>query len=197
MSFDIGGNGGTSFRFDSHGDTVTGKILSIEEVQQTDPATGKPQFWDDYNTQPKMQYRVTLATDLRSDDPADDGHRAIYLKGSRKPESKSSLAAVLQAVRAATGGTSLDTGGWLQLTYISDGAQANRAFSAPKQYEAKYQAPQVNLGQPAAPASQPSAPAPQQQYQPWNAQQPVSPQSASAPQQGFGQPAQPAPQPPF
>lgn len=189
---DIGGNGGSSFPFHNPGDTVVGKILSIDEVQQTDPKTGAPQFWDEYKTQPKMQYRVTLQTDLR-DQPDDDGHRAVYLKGSRKPETKSSLSATLEAVKQATGGsTDLREGGYLRLTYVGDGAKTNAALSAPKLYEAQYQAPQVNLGQP-APASQPSAPAPQQ----YVSQQPYTTQPLYTPPQPAQQYAQPSAQPPF
>jgi hypothetical protein len=139
---DLGGQGGTSFPFDNHGDSVTGKILNMEEIQQTDLDTGKPAFWDD--GKPKMQFRVTLQTEL-SDDVDDDGQRTIYLRGSRKPEAKSTLSAVLAAVKATTGATALDVGGVLTLTYVSDGVAKQRGYNAPKQYSATYRPPSTDL----------------------------------------------------
>lgn len=170
MGFDLGG-GGNAFSFDKVGDSVTGKVLGVEEQQQTDMDTGRPAVWD--NGAPKMMYRVELRTDLR-DDMSDDGRRAVYLRGSRKPESKSSLAAVLAAVREATGGTNIDPGGVLTLTFVGEGVQTRRGFNPPKQYEASYRPPSVNLGgeagseqppwsePPAAPAASPAGPTPEQ-----------------------------------
>jgi len=167
-SWNIGGEGGNSFGFDRVGDSVSGKVLQLAEVQQTDMETGKPAFWED--GRPKMMYRVTLATALRDPaDPADNGERSVYLRGSKKSESRSSLAAVLDAVRQATGGTSLQPNGTLTLTYTGDGEPSRRGYNAPKQYAAQYQAPAMELGggapvqqQPAyqAPPVQQAAPAP-------------------------------------
>lgn len=140
---DIGG-GGNSFPFDKIGDSVTGKIVSMEEVQQTDMETGEPAFWNNNPAQPKMMYAVTLQTELRDED-SDDGQRTVYLKGSRKPESKSSLAAVVSAVRSATGGTSMDTGAELTLTFTGEGKPSKRGWNPPKHYEASYKAPSVDL----------------------------------------------------
>jgi hypothetical protein len=142
MGFDIGGQGGSSFPFNNPGDTVTGKLVSMEEVQQTDLQTGKPATWDD--GRPKMMYRVALATTLRADTD-DDGERTVYLRGSRKPESQSSLAAVAGAVKAATGGTELEAGATLTLTYVGDGQPSQRGFNAPKLYSATYVAPTLNI----------------------------------------------------
>lgn len=141
-SFDLGG-GAASFPFNNPGDKVTGKVLSMQEVQQTDIDTNEPAFWA--NGQPKMQFRVALATDLK-DDPMDSGERAVYLNGSRKPESKSKLAAVLGAVRKATGGTNLAPGGTLTLQYDGDGARTSAGKNPPKQYSAHYVAPQAAGG---------------------------------------------------
>jgi hypothetical protein len=133
-SLDLGG-GGNAFAFDNVGDSVTGKVLSLEEQQQTDMDSGKPAFWD--NGAPKIMYRVEMQTELRKDE-TDDGKRSVYLRGSRKPESKSSLAATLAAVRATTGGTNITQGGTLTLTYSGDGQAAKRGWNAPKQYTAAY-----------------------------------------------------------
>lgn len=148
-SLDLGGTG-TSFPFKHVGDSVTGTIIDLEEVQQTDADTGQPLTWD--NGQPRLMYRVDLATDLRNDE-FDDGRRSVYLKGARKAESKSSLAAVLGAVRAAGAGSKLERGGTLTLEYIGDGVPRKAAHNPPKQYSAKYARPNVavDLGGPAAP----------------------------------------------
>lgn len=173
MSFDIGGAEGNAFSFERIGDSVTGKILTLEEVQQTDMETGEPAFWNGNVNQPKMMYRVTLQTELRNDD-SDDGKRSVYLRGSRKPESKSSLAAVLSAVRQATGGTALDPGASLTLTYSGDGVPSKRGYNAPKQYEARYQPAALDLGASGAVA------APVVQQQPIT-QQPAAVAPAAAP----------------
>lgn len=206
-SWDIGGDAGNSFQFDQIGASVTGTILSLAEVQQTNITTGEPEFWP--GGQPKMMYRVGLATALRDPaNPMDDGRRDVYLKGSRKPESLSSLAAVLAAVKAATGGTNMEPNATLTLTYVGDG-QAERGKSAPKQYKAAYLRPPMNLGgqqaaqqpvyqPPQVPQATPVYQQPQQQapvvqqpvYQPQQA-----PQAATAPQAVAPVPqAAPAPQ---
>lgn len=159
QSIDLGAGGSASFPFDTIGDTVTGRVTNLEEVQQTDLNTGQPAFWD--NGQPKMMYRAELQTQLRDDDD-DDGTRSIYLKGSKKPEAQSSLSAVLQAVRTATGKAALAVGGTLTLTYIGDGVAKQRGHNAPKLYAAQYVAPSVDLSgeqAPAAPAAQFQQPA--------------------------------------
>lgn len=183
MSFDLGG-GGNSFPFDNVGDTVTGKITLIEEQQQTDMDTGMPAVWE--NGQPKMMVRVELQTDLRDPaDPADDGKRSVYLKGSKKPESRSSMAAAIEAVKNSTGARTLQVGGTFTLSYIGDGQATRRGYNAPKQYQATYQPPTVDLGggEPAyaqpAPAAQPVAQPVTQQPAP--VQQPQQAAPAAAP----------------
>lgn len=141
-AFDLGGEG-NSFAFDTIGASVTGRITDIEQVQQTDMQTGQPAVWDD--GKPKMMVRVELQTEIR-DTPFDDGKRSVYLRGPRKPESKSSMAAVLAAVMAATGTRAIAPGGTLTLTYSGDGVPPRKGYSAPKQYEASYRAPLVDLG---------------------------------------------------
>lgn len=186
QSWDIGGDAGNSFQFDVPGASVTGTIKNLSVVQQTNITTGEPEFWP--SGQPKEMYRVSLATSLRDPgSPSDDGTRDIYLKGSRKAESKSSLSAVLQAVKVATGDTNLEPGGTLTLTYVGDG-QPEKGKNPPKQYTANYLRPVMNLGgQPAPqqPVYQPQqASAPQQTYQ--------APQQVAAPAQQAYQPQQPA-----
>ena len=191
QSIDLASGGSASFPFQSIGDSVTGKILNLEELQQTDLQTGEVKTFT--NGQPMMMYRVELQTGLR-DGEMDDGVRSVYLKGSKKPESQSSLAAVLQAVLAATGRAALTVGGTLTLTYTGDGVAKGRGFSAPKQYSAQYAAPSVSLDP--QPAAAPQAPTPAAPASPWGNQPaaPASPwgnQPATAPQAPT--PAAPAP----
>jgi len=181
-TFNLGSTGTKPFPFETVGATVTGKVVNLEEIQQTDIAAGTPKFWADGT--PKMMHRLTLATSLRDpSDPADDGHRALYLRGSRKSETKSVIAAVLDAVRAATGGTELAFDGTLTVTYVGDGARTNAGFNPPKQYQASYTPPSMNLEtapaqQPAHTASPPSAP-----YIPPATQQPTTPANGYTPEQ--------------
>lgn len=132
------GSKSRSAKFESIGDIVQGTIATIPEVtQQTDLETGKPVTWDDGN--PKMQLVVTLQTDLRDiDDEDDDGIRKLYVKGSKKPESKSLHAAVLAAV-LTTGAKGLEVGGKLAVKYTGNGVSKTRGFNPPKQYTATYQ----------------------------------------------------------
>ena len=194
----LAGNGGNSFRFDQPGATVTGQILDMSEEQQTDLQTGEPKTFS--NGQPMLMYLVELLTDERDPgDQFDEGKRSIYLRGSRASESKSSMAAVLDAVKKATGSTNLAAGGILTLTYTGDGVAKNRGFNAPKLYEASYAPPQMDLSgeqqvvQQAAPAQQP---APVQQASPVQTapvqQEPVIVPPAAAPQPAAQQ-AAPAP----
>jgi hypothetical protein len=174
-TYDLGG-GGNSFPFERPGDVVTGRIVDIQEIQQTDMDTGIPQTWD--NGQPKMMVQVELQTELR--DPqnlADDGKRSVYLKGSKKSESFSSSAAVLDAVKAATGSTQLAVGGTLTLQYTGDGVASARGKNPPKQYRAQYVAPSVDLS------------GGQQQQGGWGSQPPAQPAGQAAGQWG-AQPAQ-------
>ena len=155
QSIDLASGGSASFPFQNIGDSVTGKILNLEELQQTDLQTGEVKTFT--NGQPMVMYRVELQTNLR-DGEMDDGVRSVYLKGSKKAESQSSLAAVLQAVLTATGRAALTVGGTLTLPYVGDGMAKGRGFSAPKQYSAQYAAPSVSLDP--QPAAAPQAPPP-------------------------------------
>lgn len=186
--FDLGGGGGSSFSFGPQGSQpgahVTGTVIDMKEVQKTDFKTNQPEFWD--NGDPKMQYRVTLQTDLRDPaNPSDDGHRNVFLDGRRKPNdngTKSKLCAVLDAVRAVTGSTSLQYGGKLTLQWIS-----GMGFEGdPRNYAAWYEAPAFNMEQPPEHASPPPMPP---------AQHPSQLQSPGAPPAWAQQPQAPAPAP--
>lgn len=130
------GGGGKSAKFEQPGDTITGDIVSTEVRQQTD-LQGNPLVWD--NGDPRMQLVVTLATDLR-DDADDDGHRAVYVKGSKAFGSKSLHDAVRAAVQNA-GAKGLEPGGRLTVSYTGAEPAKTRGFNDRKLYEASYAAP--------------------------------------------------------
>ncbi|MGS2641701.1 hypothetical protein [Streptosporangium sp. G12] len=147
------GGGIPSAKFPFFGTTVSGTICAQPEVvQQTDPKDGSPKFWDD--GRPRMQLVVTVQTEQRDPEIADDdGRRKFYIKAKLQD-------AVRQAVRTS-GARGLEVGGTLTITYVADGEKPRGAFSAPKLYTAVYAPPSVaasaeflNGG---APAGQPSA----------------------------------------
>jgi hypothetical protein len=131
------GGGGKSAKFDQVGDTITGDIVSTEVRQQTDMKDGSPLVWE--NGDPRMQLVVTLATDLR-DDEDDDGHRAVYVKGSKAFGSRSLHDAVRAAVQAANA-KGLEPGGRLTVSYVGTEPAKTRGYSDRKLYEAQYAAP--------------------------------------------------------
>lgn len=151
----LGGEGGNAFPFDNVGDTVTGTVVALEEQQQTDMETGEPAWWDDAKTRKKIMYAVTLQTALREAGD-DDGLRTIYLRGSTKPETQSSLAAVRSAVKATTGSYDIAYGGKLTLQFSGQEPSKQRGFSPRKLYTAQYEAPTMALGE----SVPPTAPAP-------------------------------------
>lgn len=140
-SLDLGGEG-NAFPFEEIGDKVTGKIVSLEVQQQTDLDTGEVKTWQ--NGQPMTMVRVELQTRIK-DSRTDDGVRSVYVRGSKKPESQSSMAAVLGAVKEATGTNQLQVGGTLTLEFIDEEAPKKRGWNGRKLYAAVYEAPSVDL----------------------------------------------------
>ncbi|WP_157551051.1 hypothetical protein, partial [Nocardioides jensenii] len=146
-SFDLGGgSGGSSFSFGPQGSQpgahVSGIVVDMKEVQETNYDTKEPETWA--NGDPKMQIRITLQTEL-SDGEHDDGQRNIYLNGYRKAHPKTgtsgTLWAVMEAVRAVTGNVQLQRGGKLTLQWVS-----GMGFTGdPRHYQAWYEAPAMNL----------------------------------------------------
>lgn len=167
------GGGGASARFDEIGSTITGTITNQEVRQQTDIATGDPLTWP--NGDPRMQLIITLATDQR-DDEDDDGARNLYVKGSKKPGSKSLHDAVAQAVRAS-GAKGLEDGGTLTVTYVGDEPSQTRGFNPRKLYTATYKAPDKAAASGAYLGTTPATPVP---ATPVAAAPPVTPEQAAA-----------------
>lgn len=156
-SFLMGGAKSASFK--ELGATVAGVIVSEPQTAQVrDPKDGKPVFWNNDQSQPKLQLVVTLRTQDRDiNDPQDDGERRLFVKSNMRK-------AIAAAVRAA-GATGLAVGGVLSVKYVRDGISSSPTLSPPKEFEAKYippQAKQVPVEESAPPAKAPGAAAPEQ-----------------------------------
>jgi hypothetical protein len=157
------GGGTPSAKFPAIGTTITGTITEPPKVVDDRDLDGNVRVWD--NGDAKKVLLVTVATAERDPEIAgDDGHRRLYVKGSKNPESKSMTAALAQAVRSAKA-NGLEVGGTLTVTYVADGKQERRGYNAPKQYEATYVPPSVQasaefLGATEAPAAAPAPAAP-------------------------------------
>lgn len=142
------GSGAKAFPFENVGDTVTGVIVEMKKVQQTDMQTNAPAFWD--NGDPKMMLRIVLETDLRDSDD-DEGMRSVYLRGGNytavSGKGTSSLTAVKDAIRRSGTDKGIEPGGTLTMQYSGNGKSANKGFNPPKLYTAHYVAPSyaVNL----------------------------------------------------
>lgn len=148
------GGGLAAAKFPTIGTSITGRIVRKPEVrQQTHIETGEPLTFA--NGDPRMQIIVSLATEEReADNPDDDGERALYIKGNM-------LGAIRDAVRKASA-KGLEVGGVLTVAYIADGEKKNKAFNAPKLYNATYVPPTAQAANDmlmAAPASEPGQPA--------------------------------------
>jgi hypothetical protein len=130
---DARGDSAPAFKFEQPGATVKGRIVSINERQQFKIGGTEPATWEDGN--PKMQYVITLATDVRSHEiEDDDGHRRIFA-----PKPSAILRAILDAREAAGRGVRLEAGGVLAVRFTGLGEPKKKGFSPPKQYKAKYE----------------------------------------------------------
>ena len=131
MPWELPQQGARSFQFAHVGASVSGVIIDVGEQQQTDFESGLPAVWPD--GKPKMMTVCTLQTELHEDQD-DDGIRAVYLKGSAKPETQSTMAAFLGAMRRAGLSKTIPDNTRLTLTYVGDGPKARGI--APKLYSA-------------------------------------------------------------
>lgn len=185
---DFMAGGAKTVPFEQIGDSVTGVVLAPPEPRrQTDPESGEPKTFK--NGQPMIMWALRIGTDLRDpQDPYDDGERMIYLKWKSQD-------AVKNAVRAS-GARGIEAGGILTLTLSGFGPKTKAAWSAPKEWTARYVPPPPqnafmdNGSQQAAPA---------QPYQHTEAQMTVLERLARSSQQAANTPP-PAPRnenPPF
>lgn len=70
-----------SFKDAKVGDGYEGTITGLRTVQVRNYETNEPEFWDD--GKPKLQIEVTIATDMATGDPDDDGSRRVFLFGQK------------------------------------------------------------------------------------------------------------------
>jgi hypothetical protein len=124
------GGGSKTFPFDTVGDSITGRILSIKQRQQTDMQTNELAFWPD--GKPKMMFTIELQTKIREDEE-DDGIRTINVRWK-------SQEAVQKAVKLS-GAKKPEVGGILTLTFTGEGVATQRGFSKPKFWSANYVPP--------------------------------------------------------
>lgn len=122
-------------RFDNIGDTISGPITKApNEIQQNEFGTGKPLFWDDAKTQPRMQMVITVQTEDRDpQDPEDTGLRVLFIK---KPSALYN--SIANAVVTSGITRDPDAGDKLTITYTGLGEKTNPAYNAPKQFTATF-----------------------------------------------------------
>lgn len=187
-----------SAKFETPGTTYSGTLVEIGDEQQAstyDPnGPGKPAYWDDEKTRPKMQRRFLIQC---APDPAiegDDGMRALY------PTVDSKQGGLYHAIYEALKGQS-SLGGTLTVTFTGYDPLSKNPQNPRKLYTASYApGPLLGDGAPAPAPAAPAAPAPAaaQQYQPapgGPAAAPGWPAAAAAPaaQAPAAAPAAPAP----
>lgn len=141
VSLDDLGGGGKSWQHEV-GDKISGTIVSVKRVQQTDFTTGEPLTWS--NGDPRMQTVVELQTDNRDGDD-DDGIRTLWLKGGKNYEAQtgsgqSGEVALAQAAKDA-GAKSIEEGAKLQFACTGLAKPTTRGFQPARLYTAKYTAP--------------------------------------------------------
>jgi hypothetical protein len=199
------------FKFTNVGDAVEGRIVDVGEPRQSykyDPRPNAPRQLDFYDSgKPKMEVAITLQTELRDpEDADDDGQRKIIVPVYFKEQSQ--LTAIREAVRLA-GAKELDNGGWLGVAFVGYDPESQNPQNPRKLYQALYRPPAGGGGvfsqgqdqqQPAQPQQQqPAQATPQWQQQPQQPapaqQQPRTAQDyIQAAANGSHQPQQPAQQ---
>lgn len=144
---DLGGGGNAWPSTEAEiGETITGRIVSIDRKQQTDIKTGEPLYWS--NGDPRMQTLIGLQTDLRESDD-DDGLRTLWLKGGKNFQAAqgsglSGEQALIEAVRKA-GVKSVDEGGTLTFRLTGLSKPTQRGYNPAKLYKAKYEPPKASI----------------------------------------------------
>lgn len=125
--------GGAMSFFSKHsqpGDTVTGRILDVYQMQVTDYMTGQPKTWD--NGDPQMQIIIKIQTDLQND-ADDDGQRSIYIKTWGRQWN--ALWEAAKAIGARKLSAALRVGAEFTATYVREEAATKPGLNATKVYE--------------------------------------------------------------
>jgi hypothetical protein len=126
---------GKSAKFDNVGDSHAGRIVTIEQRQQTDLTTGKVKWWDETETRPMMQWLITIE---------ENGDNAVlYARGGTHEvasgEGESMQNAIARAVRTA-GATEIAPGARIAVKHSGLG-KAGTGRNAAKLYVAQYEPP--------------------------------------------------------
>lgn len=122
---------GKAVKFQTIGDTVTGKVVSFREAQVQKYGTNDLDFWPD--GQPKMQVIIVLETD-EEEDGDDDGMRSLYIASTRQKR------ALLNALRLG-GSKEPDEGGTLTMTYTGNDPKSKNPANPAKMYSAEWVKP--------------------------------------------------------
>ncbi len=150
--------GAPYFPFKATGDTVSGPVVNIGQVQSRkfnpkDPGNGELETWPD--GKPKMTAIITVQTDLRDPEiEGDDGQRSVWVKG--KSMTDSVKAAVKRAGAARRG---IEVGGWFSMTFTHE-TDNDWGGNPTKHYDVEYRLPVdgpsegVNVVAPSAPTVQ-------------------------------------------
>jgi hypothetical protein len=152
---------GISWRNKPVGTSVTGTVCRESKMmQQKDPESDELLWWDDKQTQPKMQLVVYLQTAERdSSIEDDDGVRALYIKG------KSLTEGMREAVKKS-GRKGIEVGGTVTVTYVGEGQHTDprkaKVYNPPKLYRVEYRPPADSastsfLAEPAASSAAPAS----------------------------------------
>lgn len=122
--------GGKAASWNTIGDRYVGRIVSMEQRQQTN-TEGQPLSWNDGS--PRMQWVIGI-------EQANGDVANLYAKGGAftpvTGEGKAMLVAIGEAVKAA-GGTALRVGDELAVAFTGLG-EAKGGKNAPKLYQAAY-----------------------------------------------------------
>jgi hypothetical protein len=122
-------------KFEAVGDKHVGRIINIEQRQQTDPKTGLVKCFS--SGDPMMQWVITIEKET-----GETG--TLYAKGGRyqiaSGVGQSMQAAIAQAIKEGKA-NSLDVGAQLAVAWTGEGKASGPGMNPPKLYTAQYQPP--------------------------------------------------------
>jgi hypothetical protein len=133
---DLLAGGSASFKFETIGDTIKGRIISAKVKQQTDLDTGQPKTFS--NGDPMNQLVVTIEHE-------DGEEYAVYLKGGKYEPAEGAGKSGLDAIRDALNGEKLTEGGTIAIQFSGLGKKTKAAYSAPKLFVAQYKPPVASV----------------------------------------------------
>lgn len=138
------GEGGNSFPFEDLGlgAEIEGEVIDFASIQMTNMDTGDLEFWPDGKA--KMQIRVSLQTNVKDAD-VPDGIWTVYLRGGKKAESMSTMAAIAGAMKAAGASNQLRIGDRIGLKWVSERPVPGKKYKA-KCYTGTWSPKTVSLG---------------------------------------------------